>query len=446
MKNNSKIQIKLLSFLIALLIILISTGNTAYANNRSTFPSPKGTGFNVNSIQANTLIAAGARGSLPDNFAGVTAIDRQILIGTSPEVEVVLYELSSPSATSREDNAALLRSLPYTQCVTSNTIFSSGNTWLVVNNFGMDELTVSLNTEAQFHNQWAFDAINLPAQGNEAAGRNTTIAIIDGFPSDTNFIWHDKEVIKYQNVNDLMPIPVNPNGPDLREHGNFIVSLTNKIVPRANILAIDTFNDNGLAHTYNIITAINQLLTEYKDNPDGNRLLVNMSFNTLEFEECDLIDHLFEYGTNELEAVFVASAGNDSTPLSTSPAPMSYPASSPHVVSVAASDRYGQIADYSSTGDFIAPGGDSMLRARTCNRTETAIIGRVPTRTVLGVTYKNMASCGTSFSAPLVTASIAYVASRHTVTSAHAVVLLGPQTLDGSLLHKLDVSQAFIPQ
>lgn len=413
MKKKVNVQIKLtLLFALTLLVAMIGSGSITYAQLSTT-----------NNTHENTLIAIGEPGSLPNGTANIEVLDRQILIGSDPEVEVVLYKVGDPSPNSRQDAETFLNSLPTTECVADNVIFSSGNnTWHSGGGFGINDLG-GLVGSSFFKNQWAFGAINLPNDPSGVGGDNTTIAIIDGFSPRTNFLWQEKEVVSYVNVDDPMPLTFDPEGLDFREHGNLVLSLANEIAPQAEILAIDAFNDNGLSHTYNIITAVNDLLIDHERGRDRNRLLVNMSFNTSAFQECDVLDYLFEYGTDELDVLFIASAGNGTTSLDNEPQPTLYPASSPYVVSVAASDRNGEIASYSNLGDLLAPGGDTD--SQNCDTRNTSILGRIPQQTILGsVRYKTVTSCGTSFAAPLVTAGLARIISAQTLNPQAALALI----------------------
>lgn len=89
-----------------------------------------------------------------------------------------------------------------------------------------------------------------------------------------------------------------------------------------------------------------------------------------------------------LGSLVVAASGNDGSRTNT----LSYPAASPHVTTVAATDQAGAVAGFSSTSPFVdlaAPGADITVASALANGWET--------------------SSGTSFSTPLVSGAAAWL-------------------------------------
>jgi serine protease len=121
------------------------------------------------------------------------------------------------------------------------------------------------------------------------------------------------------------------------------------IAPNVKILPVRV---SGLGDSYSIMAILNGLTYAADRGAD----VINMSFGGPPFEPVEAL--IAELQTKYPKLVFVAAAGNETTPASI------YPAAYPNVISVGAIDIKGNRASYSNWGkrlDVVAPGGDTNV-------------------------------------------------------------------------------------
>jgi len=161
-------------------------------------------------------------------------------------------------------------------------------------------------------------------------------------------------------------------------HGTLVAGIMAGVAPRAMIMPLRVFDDQGGADIFTISKSI------YWAVQHGARV-INMSFGTLEYSRT--FQNAINFA-NEEEVVLVASAGNNNT------STPQYPAAFSNVLAVSATDLNDRKAAFSNYGPQIfvdAPGVN--------------IISSYP-----GGYYALVS--GTSFSAPIVAAEAALMLSR----------------------------------
>ncbi len=162
-------------------------------------------------------------------------------------------------------------------------------------------------------------------------------------------------------------------------HGTFVSGLIRLIAPDAHLMPIRTFDTAGVATTFDICEAIYWAIDYQAD-------IINMSFGL--YKDYPIIDAVMD-DAFQAGVLMVAASGNDGLALS------AYPAGHDGVLSVAALDSLELLADFSNYGDNLdvcAPGVNLY----------SALAGE----------YDWGRWSGTSFAAPLVTATCALILSR----------------------------------
>jgi len=312
--------------------------------------------------------------------------------------------------------------------------------------------------KAAFEAQWALQRINLPSG---FTGRGVRVGIFDTDP-------YRFRIPFYKHIGEASPSPMWIKNSDaggntvMSNHGLFVASLIHRVAPKSRIQLVRVLNDDGCGELW----VLNKGLESYKSWKSAwstrlNKTVINMSLGihvpdessdkeltALQREELGTLQSLIDTA-NEMGAIIVASAGNDSTVTVSGSAripvikPMQVPASYLNVIGVAATRPDGTRSCYSDNGDVAAPGGDGgpkderqpdgtvkripcAPRADTwdqapgpdggpvCTRPETCpyvVIGLGQTR--YGPRY--MYWSGTSFAAPLVSgmAALAYQTWNH---------------------------------
>jgi len=160
-------------------------------------------------------------------------------------------------------------------------------------------------------------------------------------------------------------------------HGTMVAGILAGIAPRAAIMPIRAFDDQGQSDPYTLAKAIRWAVDHGAD-------VINMSFGTS--QESKTLQDAIEYA-DKRGVTLVTSAGNDGSQN------RQYPAAYDQVITVAATDMWDMRASFSNFGDRIgvsAPG--------------VAIIAPYP-----GGHYAVVS--GTSFSAPIVSAEAALLRS-----------------------------------
>jgi subtilisin family serine protease len=174
------------------------------------------------------------------------------------------------------------------------------------------------------------------------------------------------------------PASTDPNDPNAAfGHGTFVAGLVAKVAPRARIMPIRAFRPDGVGTLFDVIQAV-------AFARDNGAHVVNMSFGAPErLRGLDALVSKMREGV-----VFVAAVGNDGT------TERMFPASLDSVVAVAAVDARDLKAPFSNYGrevDLAAPG--------------EALVSAYP-----GARYATWS--GTSFAAPIVSATAALVLSQ----------------------------------
>ena len=231
-----------------------------------------------------------------------------------------------------------------------------------------------------YTNQWHYPQINLEQawDSETGLGSDVIVSVID------TGVWlaHEDLVGKFVAGYDFIDDPVSsldgdgrdndPNDPGDQNnndgssswHGTHVAGTiaanTNNVTGvsgiswGAKIMPIRAFGKLG-GHTYDIIQAIlfsAGLPNDSGTVPERRADIINMSFGIYGFwqEEANAIKAAYDAGV-----ILVAAAGNEEET-----APL-YPASYPEVISVSATNKDNELADYSNYGSYIdiaAPGGD----------------------------------------------------------------------------------------
>jgi subtilisin family serine protease len=158
-------------------------------------------------------------------------------------------------------------------------------------------------------------------------------------------------------------------------HGTMVAGIVHLVAPEASIMPLKAFRATGVSNTFDIIRAI------YYAVEHGAKV-INMSFSLAGYS-AELLRAL-EFATDS-GVICVASAGNDGKR-----EPLIYPASSPNVMAVAASNDFDVRSWFSNYGQdliHVAAPGEGIIT------------------TFPGGRYA--AAWGTSFSAPFVTGAAA---------------------------------------
>jgi serine protease AprX len=259
-------------------------------------------------------------------------------------------------------------------------------------------------------------------------GNGVTVAVLDTgldstHPDISGRVVRNVKLADFQGANlaEFLP-PANvdklPDTDQLSGHGTFVGGIIAGsgvsapggkyagYAPKAKLVGLSA----GDASLFNVLAGFDYLLT----HPELNVRVVNCSFsaNTV-YDESDPVNvatrMLFDRGVN-----VVFSAGNAGPGMRT----LNPYAAAPWVVSVAALDERGWLADYSSRGEFgsrtfrptLAAPGTNVVSLRASGTNLTGTVGLVTdAQTQLPATelpYYTTAS-GTSFSAPAVAGTIA---------------------------------------
>jgi Subtilase family len=212
---------------------------------------------------------------------------------------------------------------------------------------------------------------------NSAWGKGVTIAVLDtGVASSKGFTSQISPV----NLVDLLSDPSAQSG-----HGTGVASmiigrnsLTPGVAPGADILSIRIANDAGQSDSYLLAQGIVAAV-------DAGASLINISMGS--FGDSALVRNAIEYA-RAAGALIVAAAGNNGLKR------ISYPAANSGVIAVGAVDALGNHLDFSNSGAQVAISapGFGVNAAWTGDRAASV--------------------SGTSFSAPIVTGSIAALMSQ----------------------------------
>jgi hypothetical protein len=361
--------------------------------------------------------------------------------------------------------------------------------------------------EEAFKNQWALgsEGINLPSNIT-LAGNEVRVGVFDTSPYRISFPFIKRVV-------EAFPSPLKITNWDaggttmISNHGLFVASLIHRIAPKSSIQLIRVLNDDGCGELW----TLNKGLEDYKSrmsawSGDLDEVVINMSLGIRlpvleedndtgleqddpgmaendsrpeeeagdatpeaddeEKEDLETLKRLITEA-DQLGAIIIAAAGNDSYPTLEEPnrtaQDMEIPASYDNVYGVAATNKDGTLSCYSNKGNLAAPGGNGgranerrpdgttrmnpcAPRASTWNtdlrpcpdndmaNCEYGVIGLAQTQ--YGPQY--VLWSGTSFATPLVSglAALAYEERSH--DQVKCIIEKGTNPLMGAMTLDLD--------
>ncbi|MBD3218971.1 MAG: S8 family serine peptidase [candidate division Zixibacteria bacterium] len=288
-----------------------------------------------------------------------------------------------------------------------------------------DEYAPPLDIEADqpssFFEQNSIEALGVDSANELATGSGSIVAVIDnGFDLNHPFLETASIIPGYDYLrDDTDPSPDSGLG---SSHGTFVSGLVQLISPDCQIMPLRALGEAGKGDGFAIAKSIYHAI-------DNNAHIINMSFGT--YKDSYLLRIACE-AAHAADIILVAAGGNDSTEI-----PI-FPAAYDGVISVSAVDSTDFLADFSNYGldmDLCAPGVNIY----------SSLTGE----------YNWGSWTGTSFSAPLVTATCALMHSLKPQITADEAELhlrlsaeteLGPGTIDPPDLYyahgRLDIANA----
>lgn len=224
-----------------------------------------------------------------------------------------------------------------------------------------------------YYQQSAVYAIGMESAGLVASGSDVLIAVIDNGIDFSHPLLEGRISLGGFDFLDGDNDPSEETGAQYG-HGTFVSGLVCLVAPESHILPIRCFGSDGYGSTYAVIKGIYWAV-------DQGAQVINMSFSTQ--DSCPVLESAVADAV-QAGLIPVASVGNDGS------AGEFYPAAYPGVTAVAAIYTTEEVADFSNYGDFVdlcAPGVDVY----------SALTG----------THEWGNWSGTSFSAPLVSGTVA---------------------------------------
>jgi subtilisin family serine protease len=224
-------------------------------------------------------------------------------------------------------------------------------------------------------------------------GRPTDVANLNDDQSEIGFLDDDQSEIGFlddagiQLLDDQSEIGFLDDNSGALSHGTFVAGILAAVAPRATIMPLRAFDDNGNSDLFTLAKAIRYAR-------QNGVTVINMSFGTL--TDSKVIKEAIDYAKAG-NVILVASAGNNNT------SAKQYPAAYSGVIAVAATDLMDRKASFSNYGNYVfvdAPG--------------VHIMSTVPEG-------KYGIANGTSFSAPIVAGMAALVRSRQTTGVSTAI-------------------------
>jgi subtilisin family serine protease len=200
------------------------------------------------------------------------------------------------------------------------------------------------------------------------------VLFLDDDQNDVLFL-DDQGVQLLDDQNDVLFLDDNSGA---KSHGTFVAGILAAVAPRASIMPLRAFDDNGNTDLFTLAKAIRYARQH-------GATVINMSFGTL--TDSKVLKEAIDYAKAG-NVTLIASAGNNNTSVK------QYPAAYSGVLAVAATDLMDRKAPFSNYGSYVfadAPG--------------VHIMSAVP-----GGRY-GIAN-GTSFSAPIVAGMAALIRSR----------------------------------
>ncbi len=304
--------------------------------------------------------------------------------------------------------------------------------------------------EGAFWRQWAFqgrgigiyDALqrSLP---DTADGSGSRVVLFDTAPYTTAGYHNEtRQRLSVSLCVDLVPLPTIETESDksgyMRDHGLFGAGLTFAAAPQSKLHLVRVLDDNAVGDLYSLIAGIDGFNQSMLLQNAGtlNRVVYNFSLglkpvgaelppevqdlllklvNAMPIaERPELVDGIplpsLEVPLRtayDLDAVLIASAGNDSAGLAT-PAAQNIPAAYSFVLGVQSTNLHQQKSCYSNVGEVGAPGADGGVtpncepQLQLCNAEQTCDYGLVSLVSERSNTIGFAYWVGSSFAAPLV--------------------------------------------
>ena len=186
----------------------------------------------------------------------------------------------------------------------------------------------------QYHNQYAWNKINLAAERGQ--GQGVTVAVLD-----TGVDYTHPQLQGHLAGNGYSPL--GGDGMDVNGHGTFVAGLIAWAAPQAKILPVRVLDSNGNGTLSSMLNGISYAIA-------NGATVLNLSFGTT--TSLKTLDKLAKSVT-DAGVVVVAATGNGG---STVP---NYPAALDAVVSVSATDANDYRASFANYGNYVtlsAPG------------------------------------------------------------------------------------------
>ncbi|MBS1958618.1 MAG: S8 family serine peptidase [Bdellovibrionales bacterium] len=193
---------------------------------------------------------------------------------------------------------------------------------------------------------YSHDALNVDQAWSRTRGSaSVVVAVID---SGATFNHPDLVAHLDPNGYDFLRNTSNPY--DEAGHGTHVSGIIAQIAPEVKIMPLKFIAANGSGGTYAAIQAIDYAVAHHVQ-------VINASWGGPAYSS--LLGQAVKRAT-DAGVTFVAAAGNESRNFNLTP---SYPAAFAGVISVAASDAYNQLAEYSNFGSnvTIAAPGDEII-------------------------------------------------------------------------------------
>lgn len=224
----------------------------------------------------------------------------------------------------------MLRLIRYKYCwfvllVLSSTSFIFGVSSIMKTSSYPSQHMESKRTFTQYYGGWERDYLHLAR--NKFSGKNIKIALLDTRVNDKELVYKEKS---------FDPVASKPSdNSDL--HGDGIARVIKEVAPGARVYDVEVANNQGIIKPESLIKGLKWAIGQKVD-------IINMS---LSFQQSNpQIDELLKQAYEE-GIIIVAASGNDGT------GTLSYPASSPYVISVGSSGINGERLDFSNYGRQI---------------------------------------------------------------------------------------------
>ena len=226
-----------------------------------------------------------------------------------------------------------------------------------------------------YYDQAGFYDIGIDSAQLLSTGKGVVVAVID------NGLDYSHPLMQSSNILAGYDFILNSSDPSeqpgtIYGHGTFVTGLLLLTAPDVSIVPLRVFDGNGVGDQFNVALAIDWAVNHEVD-------IINMSFGTTEM--IDVLRLAIEDAAKR-KIVMIAAVGNEGSSIP------NYPAAHPDVIAVAAVDTLEMLANFSNYGDYIdlvAPG--------------------VNLYSSLAGDYDWGTWSGTSFSAPIVSGTVAMI-------------------------------------